>query len=86
MAGSLEQSLGSSVRILHVINSLSGSGGAEHGMVREITGFESGIEQHVVRLYAPDQLVPQVVSVGISVIAHSISIHLTPDGTGLWAP
>ena len=35
-------------------------------MVREITGFESGIEQHVVRLYAPDQLVPQVVSAGIS--------------------
>ena len=38
-------------------------------MVREITRFESEIEQHVVQLYAPvyppDQLAPQVVSTGI---------------------
>ena len=55
--------------IIHVINSFSGSGGAEQGRVREITRFESEIEQHVMQLYAPvyapDQLAPQVVSTGI---------------------
>lgn len=44
------------MKVLHVINSLSGSGGAEQGLVREITRFQSDIEQMVVRLYQPDDL------------------------------
>ncbi len=39
------------MRVLHVIDSLSGSGGAEQGMVREITRFSGDIEQRVVLLY-----------------------------------
>lgn len=53
------------MRVLHVINSLSGSGGAEQGMVREITRLGSGVEQMMVRLYAPGQLEPEVTGAGI---------------------
>lgn len=44
------------MKVLHVINSLSGSGGAEQGLVREIKGFQSDVEQMVVRLYPSDDL------------------------------
>ena len=53
------------MRVLHVINSLSGSGGAEQGMVREIVRFEPSVEQMMVRLYQPDQLEPQLVEAGV---------------------
>jgi glycosyltransferase involved in cell wall biosynthesis len=56
------------MRVLHVINSLSGSGGAEQGMVREITRLGSA-EQMLVRLYPPDQLEPQVTVAGIESVA-----------------
>jgi glycosyltransferase involved in cell wall biosynthesis len=56
------------MRVLHVINSLSGSGGAEQGMVREISRLGSA-EQMLVRLYAPDQLEPEVTAAGIESIA-----------------
>jgi len=56
------------MRVLHVINSLSGSGGAEQGMVREITRLGSA-EQKLVRLYPPDQLEAQVTDAGIESVA-----------------
>jgi glycosyltransferase involved in cell wall biosynthesis len=56
------------VKVLHVINSLGGSGGAEHGLVREITRFSPDTEQKVVRLFEKDHLDPQLTAAGIEVI------------------
>lgn len=53
------------MRLVHVINSLSASGGAEQGLVREITRFTSSVEHLVVRLYQPDRLEAKVVDAGI---------------------
>ncbi len=39
------------MRVLHVIDSLAASGGAEQGLVREVTRFSPGTEQRVVTLY-----------------------------------
>lgn len=39
------------MRVLHVIDSLAGSGGAEQGLVREVTRFSGGTDQLVVTLY-----------------------------------
>ena len=48
------------MRVLHVIDSLSGSGGAEQGLVREVTRFSPGIEQRVVTLYDRMELADQL--------------------------
>lgn len=53
------------MRVLHVINSLSGSGGAEQGMVREIVRLGPEVEQMVVRLYSPDELESELREAGI---------------------
>lgn len=50
-----------------MINSLGGSGGAEHGLVREITRFSDDVEQRVVRLYEKDHLDNELSSAGIEV-------------------
>lgn len=50
-----------------MINSLGASGGAEHGLVREITRFSPAVEQQVVRLYEKDQLDDALMSSGIEV-------------------
>lgn len=57
------------MKALHVINSLGGSGGAEHGMVREITRFGDDIDQKVVRLFRKDHLDGALEKAGIEVIA-----------------
>lgn len=57
------------MRVLHVIDSLSASGGAEHGMVREIVRFSSSVEQRLVRLFASDALEEEVRAAGIEVEA-----------------
>lgn len=57
------------MRVLHVINSLGGSGGAEHGLVREITRFSDDVEQQVVRLYEKDHLDKELSSAGVEVVA-----------------
>ena len=44
------------MRVLHVVDSLAGSGGAEHGLVREITRFGPDVDQVVVRLFERDDL------------------------------
>ena len=56
------------MRVLHVINSLSGSGGAEQGLVREITRFGPDVTQLVVRLYQPADLEPRLETAGIESI------------------
>jgi glycosyltransferase involved in cell wall biosynthesis len=66
------------MRVVHVINSLSASGGAEQGLVREITRFSSSVEQLVVRLYQPNQLEVRVVDAGIE----SVSLGLDSDHSG----
>jgi glycosyltransferase involved in cell wall biosynthesis len=66
------------VRVLHVINSLGASGGAEHGMVREITELSSSTENLVVRLYEKGQLDTVLESSGISVIA--LGLHARRGG------
>ncbi|MDX1468216.1 MAG: glycosyltransferase [Acidimicrobiia bacterium] len=53
------------MKVLNVINSLSGSGGAEHGLVREITAFDSSAEQMVVSLYGGGTLESRLLSAGI---------------------
>lgn len=57
------------MRVLSVINSLGGSGGAEHGLVREVTRFESVDEQLVVRLFEKDHLEEGLRAAGIGVAA-----------------
>lgn len=52
---------------MHVISSLSASGGAEHGLVREVTLFGPDIEQLVVTLYPPNALGGSLTSAGIEV-------------------
>jgi glycosyltransferase involved in cell wall biosynthesis len=55
--------------VLHVVISLSGSGGAEQGLVREITHFDGSTEHLVLRLFEPDDLEPSLVSIGVRVEA-----------------
>jgi glycosyltransferase involved in cell wall biosynthesis len=55
------------MRVLHVIDSLSGSGGAEQGLTREITRFSDDIEQTVVLLYDRVELASELDRRGIAV-------------------
>ncbi len=57
------------LKVLHVIDSLSASGGAEHGMVREVVRFGSEIDQTVVRLFSADALDGFLARHGIPVVA-----------------
>jgi glycosyltransferase involved in cell wall biosynthesis len=68
---------------MHVISSLTGSGGAEHGLVREISRFENDIEQKVVTLFPPNILGPQLEDAGIAVE----SLEFDSSSSGLnWLP
>jgi len=55
------------MKVLHVIDSLAGSGGAEQGLVREVTRFSEGTEQLVVTLYERMELADQLAEHGIPV-------------------
>lgn len=57
------------MRILHVIDGLGGSGGAENRMVEEIVRFDPGTEQMMVRLYERDFLQARLEGGGIPVAA-----------------
>lgn len=70
------------MKVLHVINSLGGSGGAEHGLVREITRFSSDVDQKVVRLFPKDHLDRQLEEAGIDVI----SLDLGSENAGWKLP
>jgi len=66
------------MRVLHIINSLSGSGGAEQGLVREIVGFGPELTQMVVRLYPTADLEPQLREAGIE----SVCLDLESGNSG----
>ena len=67
---------------MHVINSLSASGGAEHGLVREVSMFRSDIDQLVVTLYPPNALGESLASADIGVE----ELDLDPSSSGWnWA-
>ena len=57
------------MKVLHVINSLSGSGGAEQGLVREITHFDPSVISLVARLFEAKDLEPRLTSHGIDVVS-----------------
>lgn len=53
------------VRLLSVIDSLTGSGGAEQGLVRETTRFSADVHSHVVRLFTAGGLEERLETAGI---------------------
>lgn len=57
------------LRVVHVIDSLAGSGGAENRLVDEVQALDERFEQVVVRLYERDFLDTRLTEVGIPVIA-----------------
>jgi glycosyltransferase involved in cell wall biosynthesis len=65
------------MRVVHVIDSLAGSGGAEQGLVREITRFGEGIEQMVALLFDRRELAAEVEAAGIAVKVVGLA-----EGTG----
>jgi glycosyltransferase involved in cell wall biosynthesis len=66
------------MRVLHVINSLSGSGGAEQGMAREVLRLRDDFDQVVVTLYPGGHLLGSIESAGIPVS----SLGLNPSRSG----
>lgn len=57
------------MRVLHVINSLSGSGGAEQGLVREAVRFNRDVDQMVVKLFPQDHLTSELEAKGIPTVS-----------------
>lgn len=74
------------MRVIHVIDSLAASGGAEHGLVREISGFSPDLDQLVVRMFERDQLEAQLLAQGIPV--HPLGLSARRAGwnwlLGVW--
>ena len=66
------------MRVLHVINSLGGGGGAEQGLVREITNFTPEIESRVVTLYEDDTLFPPLATKGV--LARTLELDSSHSG------
>ena len=61
------------MRVLHIIESLAATGGAERGLVREVSSFSESVQQRVVLLYDRTDLAPQLIdsSVGVDVVGLS---------------
>lgn len=57
------------LRVVHVIDSLAGSGGAENRLVDEVIALDERFEQVVVRLYESDFLDARLTELGIPVLA-----------------
>ena len=57
------------LRVVHVIDSLAGSGGAENRLVDEVVALDERFEQVVVRLYERDFLDARLTELGIPVLA-----------------
>jgi glycosyltransferase involved in cell wall biosynthesis len=57
------------LRVVHVIDSLAGSGGAENRLVDEVVALDERFEQVVVRLYERDFLDARLTEIGIPVLA-----------------
>lgn len=56
-------------RVVHVIDSLAGSGGAENRLVDEVVALQGRFEQTVVRLFERDFLEGRLTEVGVPVVA-----------------
>ena len=63
------------MKILHLIDSLGGSGGAEQGMVREISRFDPGLDQIVARMFPANDLSPIATDAGIEDVWLGINDH-----------
>lgn len=77
------------MRVLHVIDSLTGSGGAERGMAREIVRFSPSVEQALVCIHDPGDLADEVIGGGVEVaslgIARGSAKHVWPAAhRALW--
>jgi glycosyltransferase involved in cell wall biosynthesis len=57
------------LRVVHVIDSLAGSGGAENRLVDEVMALDERCEQVVVRLYERDFLDAKLTEIGIPVLS-----------------
>jgi len=55
------------MRVVHVIDGLGGSGGAENRLVDELLAFSPATEQLVVRLFEPSDLDDRLVAAGVEV-------------------
>ena len=56
------------MRVMHVVDSLAASGGAEQRLVEEVEAIADRFDQRVVRLYARDELQPRLERAGIPVV------------------
>ncbi|MGH9209400.1 MAG: glycosyltransferase, partial [Acidimicrobiales bacterium] len=56
------------LRVLHVVDSLHGSGGAENRLVDEVLALRHRFDQAVVRLYEADDLDDRLTGAGVAVI------------------
>jgi glycosyltransferase involved in cell wall biosynthesis len=61
------------VRVVHVVDSLAASGGAEQRLVEEVEAIVDRFDQRVVRLYARDELQPRLERAGIPVVSLGMS-------------
>jgi glycosyltransferase involved in cell wall biosynthesis len=57
------------LRVVHVIDSLAGSGGAENRLVDEVVAMDDRFDQTVVRLFERDFLEARLTAAGIPVVA-----------------
>jgi glycosyltransferase involved in cell wall biosynthesis len=57
------------LRVVHVVDSLAGSGGAENRLVDEILALTGRFDQRLVRLYERDYLQPRLEAAGVPVVA-----------------
>lgn len=57
------------LRVLHVINGLGGTGGAENRLVEELLRFDQSVDQIVVRMYESDFLQARLEASGVPVVA-----------------
>lgn len=64
-----ERAAGRRLRIVHVIDSLAGSGGAENRLVDEVVALAGRFDQTVVRLFERDFLEPRLTAAGVPVVA-----------------
>ncbi len=61
------------VRVVHVVDSLAASGGAEQRLVEEVEAIADRFDQRVVRLFPRNELQPRLERAGISVVALGMS-------------
>jgi glycosyltransferase involved in cell wall biosynthesis len=61
--------IASRLRVVHVIDSLAGSGGAENRLVDEVIALDERFDQTVVRLFERDFLEARLTAAGIPVVA-----------------